>query len=241
MLMYHKVCVRVTAFMVDSIRMLLRIGHALRWVLFPTFCVSCKCLLQINYSLCDGCKKEIRPLVSVAVPITKKYAITVHAVGAYRDPLRKLILAKSYHDMLACYYIAQLIFETFGNRIQADYLVPIPLHWSRYAKRGYNQSWEIAMHLSRLTGIPLLHVLQRHEHTRFQAACTYEQRYTNVKDAFTLILPDHQPIEKYRYKKLLLIDDVMTTGATLRAASKVLLLLRPLGLSALVLARTDHS
>lgn len=207
------------------------------FILFPAYCTACHALLKECRALCSVCIADIKPLVSAKLIITQKYQMEIYAVGAYQDPLRQLVLAKSYHDRLACYYIAQLIYEhLMREQLSADYLVPIPLHWTRYAKRGYNQSDEIAHYLSQLTGIPVLYALKRIKRTPFQMQFNKEGRKNNVEDAFTLMLAGEQ-LQKSKYKRLLLVDDVMTTGATLNATARQLLLLKPLSLKAVVLAR----
>lgn len=210
----------------------------LQFILFPAFCTSCKDLLNERKALCVDCKRDIKPLVSTKLTVTQKYQMEVYAVGAYQDPLRQLVLAKSYQDKLACYYMAQLIFEhTVFKELQADYLVPIPLHWTRYAKRGYNQSVEITRYLSRWSGIPILNLLQRVKRTPFQMRLGKDDRHANLEDAFKLDLHKDQ-FDQFAYKRLVLIDDVMTTGATLHAAARQLLPLKPLAIRAVVLART---
>ncbi len=213
--------------------------HTVGLFLFPAFCTYCKDLLCRRDALCVRCKQAIKPLVTVKLTLTQKYQMPVHAVGAYQEPLRQLILAKSYQDKLACYYMAQLMYEHMGNQLQADYLVPIPLHWTRYAKRSYNQSVEIARYLSRWSGIPILNALKRIKRTPFQAQFDKVGRQENVHNAFTLHLSDAKRTA-CMFKQFMLIDDVMTTGATLHAAGRVLLPLKPLGLRALVCARTDQ-
>ncbi len=207
------------------------------FILFPAYCTSCHALLKERKALCSVCIADIKPLVSQKLVVTQKYQMEVYAVGVYQDPLRQLVLAKSYQDRLACYYIAQLIYEhLMREQLSADYLVPIPLHWTRYAKRGYNQSDEIAYYLSQLTGIPVLHALKRIKRTPFQMQFNKEGRKSNVEDAFTLMLSEEEQ-QIAKHKHLLLVDDVMTTGATLHASARQLLQLKPLSLKAVVLAR----
>ena len=181
--------------------------------------------------------QTIKPLATVKLTLTQKYQMPIYAVGAYQEPLRQLILAKAYQDKLACYYMAQLMFEYMGGQLQADYLVPIPLHWTRYAKRGYNQSGEIAHYLSGWSGIPMLDALKRTKRTPFQSQFNKEGRQENVQNAFILNLSDDKR-KQLRYKQFILVDDLMTTGATLHAAGRTLLPLRPLGIKGVVLART---
>jgi ComF family protein len=170
--------------------------------------------------------------------ITSSYTLDVYAVGAYEEPLKKFVLAKRYSDILACYYAAQLIYERtpFGAE-RIDYIVPIPLHWRRYAERGYNQSHEIAKHLSRLSAVPVYNLLRRHKATAYQSVCDKEERSENVKDAFIWQIARAE-CKSLQGKRLLLVDDVMTTGATLTAAAKILAQAKPAALFAATLART---
>lgn len=215
---------------------MLRCYNWLSLFLFPAFCTYCKDLIRARKALCPTCMQMIKSLASTKISITEKYQIPIYTVGAYQEPLKQLVLAKLYGDKLACYYMAQLMYEQIAM-LQVDYLVPIPLHWTRYAKRGYNQSEEIAHYLSRKMGVPMLKVLKRTKQTPFQSCFDKVGRQKNMQDAFQLVMPEHKRKE-FSYKRLVLIDDVMTTGATLHAAGRALLALKPLGLSAVVLART---
>lgn len=206
--------------------------------LFPAFCTACKDVISQRVALCNECHAQIKSVVSTKIIVTQKYGLTVYAVGAYQDPLKQLILAKSYQDIVACYYIAQLIYKHMTDmQLTVDYLVVVPLHWTRYAQRGYNQSEQIASYISRWTGIPVFNGLCRTKKTMFQAQCSKEGRHTNVQNAFAL-KADPATLAQLKHKRFLIIDDVMTTGATLTALSRVLLELKPLSLQAAVLART---
>jgi len=98
-------------------------------------------------------------------------------------------------------------------------VVPVPLHWRKKLKRGYNQSacfaQGIATEMSIETSTDLL---QRARHTQTQTKKTREERWLNVKDVFALSNP-----EKHQGKHILLVDDVVTTGATLEACAQALL------------------
>ena len=214
--------------------------RALQHILFPTFCTACKDLLFERKALCCECAREIKPVVSTKLIVTQKYAVEVHAVGLYDGPLRQLILAKSYSDRTACYYMAQLMYEHLIEEkgLPFDYIIFIPLHWTRYAKRGYNQSQEIARYISRWSKVPIANIVSRTKRTPFQVMFDKAGRQSNVKDAFSLRITKDQ-FKDFTHKRFLLIDDVMTTGATLQAVARELLVLKPLAIKACVLARTS--
>lgn len=105
--------------------------------------------------------------------------------------------------------MAPLVAE-FG---QIDALVPVPLHASRLATRGFNQSQLLAEQISRLTGIPVKPMLIRTISTSAQVSLSLEDRRDNVRDAFS-VASEWIPSPS---DQLLLVDDVRTTGATLNA------------------------
>jgi ComF family protein len=222
-----------------SVTLLLRnLYTAIVSCLFPAFCTGCKDIISQRTALCNECCAQIKAVVSTEIIVTQKYGLQVYAVGAYQEPLKNLILAKSYQDIVACYYIAELMYRHMkAMQLTADYLVIVPLHWTRYAQRGYNQSEQIAYYISRWSGIPVFKGVRRTKKTMFQAQCSKEGRHTNVQDAF-ILKGDPATLAQLKHKRLLIIDDVMTTGATLTAVSRVLLTLKPLSLQAVVLART---
>jgi competence protein ComFC len=101
---------------------------------------------------------------------------------------------------------------------EIDYLIPVPLHSSRERERGYNQSKVLAQEISEITGLSLLDkILIRKKNTKDQTNLSLEQRERNVKDAFTV-----RNNTVLKGKGVLLVDDVMTTGATLRECSRAL-------------------
>ena len=207
-----------------------------KMMLVPSFCVSCKEWLSDNTIFCSSCKALIQPVVSTMVEITPTKVMSVFAVGAYQEPLKSLILAKSRSDYLASKQSGQLLWELTPMRTCSfDYIVPIPLHWRRYAYRGYNQATVMAQELSKRSKKPMVELLSRTKNTVFQSSLPIDERSGNVKDIFVAKNVDVHP---YYGKHIILVDDLMTTGATLRAAAKSILALRPAAVSAVVLCRT---
>lgn len=120
---------------------------------------------------------------------------------------------------------------------QLDLIVPIPLHPVRHWRRGYNQSALLARHLSYFIGVPTADLLKRKRRTRPQTRLSAKQRTANVSGAFTL--KDEHLSEKMEFQRLLLIDDVATTGATLEECARVLKGAGIQKVYALTLARRD--
>ena len=99
-----------------------------------------------------------------------------------------------------------------------DFIVPIPLHWRKMRQRTFNQSTRIAQHLSRATGIPMnTRLLKRVLPTSTQTRLTRAERAANVKRAFAF-----HGTEPLTNARIVLIDDVLTTGATASACAKLL-------------------
>lgn len=97
-----------------------------------------------------------------------------------------------------------------------DGVIPVPLHWWRRWSRGYNQSEAVANGIAKELGLPVLHCLKRIRHTPSQAQQRHSERLLNVKGAF-------ESTQKHliKGKRLLLVDDVVTTGATIGEAARM--------------------
>ncbi len=103
---------------------------------------------------------------------------------------------------------------------KAELIVPVPLHPARKRERRYNQSEILAEEVSKITGIETLNILKRTKNTKTQTELSPTERRKNVKNAFCVRKTYKKTISN---KRVLLIDDVMTTGATLDECSKILL------------------
>ncbi|MFM7343692.1 MAG: ComF family protein [Betaproteobacteria bacterium] len=116
--------------------------------------------------------------------------------------------------------------------------MPLPLSAQRLAERGFNQAWELARTLHRLSGCKAqlqTRLLLRTRHTLAQSQLDRAQRLANVRDAF---LTEPLAPDCVRGRAVVLVDDVMTSGATLNAAAQSLLQAGAKGVQALVVART---
>lgn len=148
----------------------------------------------------------------------------IRALGKYKPPYKGLVHNFKYHNKRK---IAQVLGLGLANVItsdpilsRADYVVPIPLHPARLRERGYNQSLLLAEQTAFNSGLNLLDCLQRKKNTKSQTQIDYTARAENIKDAYQL----KQKISVLlKDKRVILIDDVITTGATLSEAGRVLL------------------
>lgn len=141
----------------------------------------------------------------------------------YDDASKSLILAFKHGDQtqLTVTFAPWLMTAAQGMIDGADVLVPVPLHWMRLIKRRYNQAALLGNALAELSGKPCWpDVLQRRKNTVTQGHLNFKQRHENVRSAFTL-----KDIYKDRIKgkRIILIDDVHTTGATIEECTEVLM------------------
>ncbi|WP_342780506.1 ComF family protein [Arenimonas fontis] len=140
------------------------------------------------------------------------------AAFLYAPPLDRLLPRLKFHaDLAAGRLLTQLALPAFMAAPRPQALLPLPLHRSRLRRRGFDQALELARPLARALGLPLLTGgLRRRRATAAQSGLEARERRRNVRGAFAVPagvpLPDH----------LALFDDVMTTGATLDEAARVL-------------------
>jgi len=205
--------------------------------LFPRFCLSCG---KIGTYLCDNCRFLVRPLVFQICPIcqqpsfngkTHKHCYQKESLNGlisifpYRGIIKKAIIKLKYRFVtdLADDLIS-LIKVNLNLRLlpQGFVLIPVPLHPHRFNWRGFNQSALLAQKISERIGCGIDNdLLKRIKNTLPQVALKGDQRQINLESSFT-VNKHHLNSKKIFKKPLVLIDDVWTTGATLKTAAKVL-------------------
>jgi ComF family protein len=139
-----------------------------------------------------------------------------HAVYRYAFPTDKLVQALKYSRRLASAdFLAHALFSLPMTSLP-DLILPVPLSAKRLAERGFNQSVELARPLARHLGLSLeLTAVRRHKHTTPQASLPWKARASNIRHAFECNID-------LSGKTIWVIDDVMTTGATLDELARVL-------------------
>ena len=197
---------------------------------YPPFCSMCHSPLNDPQQLvCMDCWSSM-PFYGefhLKFPMAKKSLQTVEVaiLGADEllDPLSRIIHEFKYERRIAhSQGIASrmaLVLMNYPWLNQIDIIVPVPLHSSRLKSRGYNQSQLLADHLGNTFGLPVVsEVLVRIRPTPSQTSLNREQRLENVAGAFQA---NHMDLLKDKH--VLLVDDVITTGATLNECTKTLL------------------
>lgn len=144
------------------------------------------------------------------------------AVAHFDGPARRLVHRLKYGDRLELARAMGTWMARAGDELltEADILVPVPLHRARLTARRFNQSVLLAQAISACCGVPIdVDVLRRVKASQPQVGLTRTQRGLNVQGAFE-VAPDRDPVEG---RAAVLVDDVMTSGATVNAAARALL------------------
>jgi ComF family protein len=182
-------------------------------------CRACHRALPWNRSACLRCALPLPEPGLCGACLQRPPPLTeTHAAFVYGFPLDRLVPRFKFHnDLVAGRLLSELMAEGLRGLPKPAALVPVPLHDSRLRQRGYDQALELGKALARALQVPLLpRVLVRTRATAPQSELDAVARQRNLRRAFEVragaLLPDH----------VALIDDVMTTGATLEAAARCL-------------------
>lgn len=159
-----------------------------------------------------------------------------YTFGFYEGTLRELIHLLKYSKVAPLGDpLGRMMATAYPRDERFDAIVPMPLHWWKRWSRGFNQAEVLAESVSRQTGVPVRPLVRRKKSTAAQAGLTNAGRRTNVAGAFDV--PKRMDV---RGLKLLLIDDVFTTGATAGACAQVLKRAGAARVAVLTLARADR-
>lgn len=203
-------------------------------LLYPSTCEICSGeTTEIAPFICFGCDNELDythyersmehtpcdELFWGRVPIQQAYALLFFRTGSSTQKVLHAIKYKGAKD-LAVDFGGRLGSRLANTRYleNVDAIVPIPLHSKKEFSRGYNQSELIGRGLADKSGVPVVHLLQRKRHHASQTKKDRFDRWDNVADIFMV---NHRV--KAHYSHVVLVDDVLTTGATLEAAARTLI------------------
>lgn len=193
---------------------------------FPESCILCEAELTLREKhVCASCFTLLPPFQAIVLEADKKFMGRVNldaVLGMYvytkNSYVQKMIHSIKYQGKNDLAIMLGEEFALTNDLSSFDLVIPVPLHKKRFLKRGYNQSMEWAKGISIGSGVEVKSFLQRTENTTTQTKKSRIERWENVENCFTLI-PDSDIIDK----RILLVDDVMTTGATIEACAHVLL------------------
>jgi ComF family protein len=226
-------------------------------LLLPPRCLACRAETDRPGELCAPCWAGIRfvdgpmcaacgfpfdyelgPGTLCAACSARRPAFErARAVMVYDDNSRNLVLALKHGDRLEGVPTLAKWMARAGRDLlnDADLIAPVPLHRWRLLSRRYNQSAILANRISRITGVPAVpDLLARVRPTPPQGGRSRSQRRLNVRGAFT-VRAQHAP--GLGRRRVVLVDDVMTTGATVEACARTLMRAGAAGVDVLILAR----
>ena len=226
-------------------------------IALPPQCLSCDAPVSSHGALCARCWGKMRLIerpycAQLGIPFAydlgpgalSAEAIAdpppfarCRAVAAFEDVARSLVHGLKYRDQLELAAWMASWMRRAGDELvaEADMIVPVPMHSSRQWSRRYNQSVLLARGVARLAGKPMATgALVRIRATEQQVGLTADQRDKNVRGAFQVPAAEKIKVEG---RRVLLVDDVYTTGATVKASTRALLRAGASAVDVLVFAR----
>jgi len=204
--------------------------YEIRDLFFPRICFHCnENVFSENQLLCNNCLSSLITLSKDDLDFEskKKFSDTNYIKQLFslykfgqESAIQTLIHELKYQNK---FNVGRILGTNLANKflkdlsdLSIDYIIPVPLHNVKKAERGYNQSYFIAKGISKVTQIKIAdNILVRNKFTSSQTLLNKTERELNVKEAFAL--------KKTIFdKNILLVDDVITTGATINACAKLL-------------------
>src|ERR1700754_5090530 len=225
-------------------------------IALPTLCVSCRepvdgegvcaeCWAKLSFIAQPYCPRlgipfiydpgpELLSMEAIANPPAYQRA---RAAVRYDDVARTLVHALKYQDRTDLAPAMGRWMARAGQELleEADVLVPVPLHGRRGWSRRYNQSGALAQAIEKQSGVPVArNVLRRIRPTQQQIGLSRSQRASNVQGAFKV---SPEKAHEIQGRRVVLVDDVLTSGATTDACARALLRARAAQVDVLVFAR----
>lgn len=209
---------------------------------FPPVCLACQDAVALSNALCSQCWSRLVPISAPLCPVLGLpfetdmggSTLSMQAIAnpppfdrarsavAYTEIARMLVSRMKYSDRPEIALFCARMMQGAGHELLGPdaVLVPVPLHRARQRQRRYNQSAELARALSGLAKRPMsTDLVSRHRRTAQQVGLNAAQRARNVEGAFRI---DPRMVQRLEGRRVVLVDDVLTTGATVSAIAGAL-------------------
>ena len=198
--------------------------EALKHLLWPTRCAACEVLLvEPDKLVCDKCKSSVAQAPDIPLP---EFIDRVCPLFIYDGAVSNMIAKWKYHEDFSAQNAILSFLPTQIQRLKAmihedSWMIPVPPHPRRLQERGFDPVWTFATRLVHVLKEAEISVtfcddaLIRTRHTPHQASLSHDERLKNLKDAFKVVKP-------IQTQHVILIDDVMTTGATGSVCAQIL-------------------
>lgn len=221
---------------------LVRFGAGLLDLVYPPTCLDCGEPVGSHSTLCPKCFRRLRPITAPYCPVLGlpfevslgPGALSAEAIAdpppfdrarsavIYNEVARAIVSRMKYGDRPELAGFCARLMQSAGSELWTEepVLVPVPLHPWRQFERRYNQSMELARALARLTGLSVdAGLVRRTRRTRQQVGLSADARERNVAGAFT---PHRRVADRLKGRGVVLVDDVITTGSTVKAITRAL-------------------
>jgi ComF family protein len=218
--------------------------HITRWInrlpitnfFYPNKCICCEKILKIDVwpPICEKCEREFKPYAGYRWTICdrpiehegccsvcnehKLYYDKGYCVYPYADDIRMMLLKCKYDkEPRFCDFFGKQLYEYMSDKIsEYDVITSVPMYVKKQRVRGYNQAELIALELAERGGVEYRVLLRRKVETTPQSSLNKNDRAKNVIGAFEAVT------EPLYDKRILIVDDILTTGSTLNECSKML-------------------
>lgn len=187
-------------------------------LIYPKTCGMCN---KISKSyICNKCKLKLKKILKLnKINFNDKYFDSLTYLFRYEGNIRTMILEYKFKDKSYLYkFFSEIIVNNCNLKNKYDIILPVPIHKKRKLQRGYNQSELIAKDIAKNIDIEYSNsVLQKIKNTLPQSSLNKSQRINNVLGVYNIIKPQY-----INDKKIILMDDIYTTGSTVNECSKIL-------------------
>ena len=225
-----------------SIReILLRLLKDLGSAFMPFTCHRCQASTDFGVVFCSDCNKKL--ISALHTPQLVKDTLCdfpVYTLSSYSSLTSDVIRIIKYRPSAKLLKVLVQTCCQHGNLKSLlkkdDIIVPVPMHTERFCSRGFNQADVLAGNFAKAAGSRLSPALQRVRATRPQADCSEEERRDNLKGAFRL--EETVKTNDFKNRRIVLVDDVATTGSTLQLCANKLKELKPAEICALVVSHS---